>query len=457
MMTKNDHQERSVEKTVRDIRRATRRNYSAEEKIRIVLEGLRGEESIAELCRREGINTNIYYRWSKEFLEAGKKRLAGDIVREATSDEVRNLRTEARALKETLAELLMENRLLKKKHDRRWGGRYMRYSASEKFEIIRLVEQSSLSVQQTLTRLGLRRSTFYGWLKRYQEGGIDGLGDRKPSRQWVWNKLPEDQQAAIIKLALDKPELSPRELAVTYTDEQFSFVSESTVYRLLKAHDLITSPAYILMQARDKFQHPTTRINEMWQTDFTYFKITGWGWYYLSTVLDDFSRFIIAWRLCTTMSARDVSDTLDDALRFTRLDQVKVKHKPRLLSDNGPSYISSELAHYLEDQNMTHTRGKPYHPQTQGKIERWHRSLKNQILLENYYFPDELQDRIRQFVDYYNHERYHESLNNLTPADVFNGRGQSILDERKKIKHQTLAMRRRMYYDNHAKFSNMMS
>lgn len=333
----------------------------------------------------------------------------------------------------------------------------MRYSASEKFEIIRLVEQSSLSVQQTLTRLGLRRSTFYGWLKRYQEGGIDGLGDRKPSRQWVWNKLPEDQQAAIIKLALDKPELSPRELAVMYTDEQFSFVSESTVYRLLKAHDLITSPVYILMQARDKFQHPTTRINEMWQTDFTYFKITGWGWYYLSTVLDDFSRFIIAWRLCTTMSARDVSDTLDDALRFTRLDQVKVKHKPRLLSDNGPSYISSELAHYLEDQNMTHTRGKPYHPQTQGKIERWHRSLKNQILLEKYYFPDELQDRIRQFVDYYNHERYHESLNNLTPADVFNGRGQSILDERKIIKHQTLAMRRRMYYDNHAKFSNMMS
>jgi putative transposase len=333
----------------------------------------------------------------------------------------------------------------------------MRYSASEKFEIIRLVEQSSLSVQQTLIRLGLRRSTFYGWLKRYQEGGIDGLEDRKPSPRWVWNKLPEDQQVAIIKLALDKPELSPRELAVTYTDEQFNFVSESTVYRLLKAHDLITSPAYILMQARDKFQHPTTRINEMWQTDFTYFKIIGWGWYYLSTVLDDFSRFIIAWRLCTTMSTHDVADTLDDALRFTGLDQVKIKHKPRLLSDNGPSYISSELAHYLEKQNMAHTRGKPYHPQTQGKIERWHRSLKNQILLENYYFPGELQDRICQFVDYYNHERYHESLNNLTPADVFSGRGQSILDEREKIKCRTLAMRRQMYYDNQAKISNLMS
>ena len=113
-MTEKNQQNRSVEKTVRDIRRATRRQYSAEEKIRIVLEGLRGEESIAELCRREGINTNIYYRWSKEFLEAGKKRLAGDTAREATSDEVKNLRGETRALKETVAELLMENCLLKK-------------------------------------------------------------------------------------------------------------------------------------------------------------------------------------------------------------------------------------------------------------------------------------------------------------------------------------------------------
>ncbi len=105
---------RSVEKAVRDIRRRTRKKYSAEEKIRIVLEGLRGEESIAELCRKEGLNPNVYYRWSKEFMEAGKKRLSGDTVREATSDEVKELRAETAALKETLGEMVMENRLLKK-------------------------------------------------------------------------------------------------------------------------------------------------------------------------------------------------------------------------------------------------------------------------------------------------------------------------------------------------------
>ena len=114
MRRNTNHQKASAEKVVKDIRRATRRQFGAEEKIRIVLEGLRGEDSIAELCRREGINQNLYYRWSKDFLEAGKKRLAGDTAREATSDEVRHLRSEALALKEAVADLTLDNRLLKK-------------------------------------------------------------------------------------------------------------------------------------------------------------------------------------------------------------------------------------------------------------------------------------------------------------------------------------------------------
>ena len=333
----------------------------------------------------------------------------------------------------------------------------MRYSSSEKLEIIRLVEQSSLSVKQTLTRLNIRKSTFYNWLKRLETGGVEGLADKKPSPGTPWNKLPGSEQQSIVELALEKPELSPRELAVTYTDQRVRYVSESTVYRLLKTHGLITSPAYILMHAADKFSHPTTRVNEMWQTDFTYFKVMGWGWYYLSTILDDYSRFIVAWRLCTTMSTKDVSDTLDDALRLTNLDQLKVKHKPRLLSDNGPSYISGELAQYLKANDMTYTRGKPYHPQTQGKIERWRRSLKNRILLENYYLPGELENQIQQFIHYYNHDRYHESLNNLTPADVFYGRGNEILKQRQQIKVNTLLMRKQMHYHKRAQTLNPMS
>ena len=322
----------------------------------------------------------------------------------------------------------------------------MRYTASEKLEIIHLVEQSNLAVRRTLRQLSIPKSTFYGWYRRYAEGGLEALEDHPPKPSRVWNKVPEERGAAIVEFALAEPALSPRELAVKYTDTAEYYVSESTVYRLLKAQDLIASPAFIVMQAADKFSHPTTRVNQLWQTDFTYLKVIGWGWFYLSTVLDDYSRFILAWRLCTGMAASDVSDTLEDALRFAEIEQVKVQHRPRLLSDNGPSYISGELADWLEEQGMKHTRGRPYHPMTQGKIERWHRSIKNQILLENYYLPGQLQSAIDSFVAYYNHERYHESLKNLTPADVYYDRGEKILNLRQKTKQRTLNERRRLHY-----------
>ena len=322
----------------------------------------------------------------------------------------------------------------------------MRYAAAEKLEIIRLVEQSSLSVRRTLTQLGIPRSTFYCWYERYRARDADGLEDRTPAPRRVWNKLPDSIAQAVIALALKEPELSPRELAVSFVDRQQYFVSEASVYRLLKAHDLITSPAFILMKAADTFAHPTTAPNQLWQTDFTYLRVIGWGWFYLSTVLDDFSRYILAWKLCTTMTATDVSDTLAMALRSSGLQRARVRHRPRLLSDNGPSYLSAQLGSWLEEHGLTHTRGKPYHPMTQGKIERYHRSMKNQILLENYYLPGQLEERLAEFVDYYNLRRYHESLNNLPPADVFFGRGQTILTRRQNIKLKTIELRRRLHH-----------
>ena len=258
----------------------------------------------------------------------------------------------------------------------------------------------------------------------------------------MWNRIPSEIHEQIIQLALEQSELSRRELAVRFTDEQRYFVSEATVYRLLKAHDLITSPAYVVIKAADRFHTQTTRPNEMWQTDFTYFKIIGWGWMYLSTVLDDFSRYIIAWKHCSTMRAEDVTDTLDMALVASGCDQAQVRHKPRLLSDNGPSYIAGELAEYIDAQQMSHVRGAPFHPQTQGKIERWHQTLKNRILLENYFLPGDLEAQIDAFVEHYNHRRYHESLDNVTPADAYFGRAQTIIKQRERIKRQTIEHRR---------------
>jgi transposase InsO family protein/transposase-like protein len=318
----------------------------------------------------------------------------------------------------------------------------MRYPASEKLEIIRLVERSHLPVRRTLDKLGIPSTTFYRWYDRYQGFGETGLEDRTSGPGRVWNRIPDDIRQRIVEMALDEPELSPRELAVKFTDEKSYFVSEASVDRLLKAHDLITSPAFVVIKAADEFKDKTTAPNLLWQTDFTYLKVIGWGYFYLSTILDDYSRYIVAWKLCTNMKAGDVTDTLELALEASGCDSATVLHKPRLLSDNGSSYISHDLAKWLGDRQMDHVRGAPNHPQTQGKIERWHQTLKNRVLLENYYLPGALEQAVDAFVEYYNHRRYHESLENVTPADAYFGRGQAILNERRETKEKTMKQRR---------------
>ena len=295
------------------------------------------------------------------------------------------------------------------------------YNGSEKLAIIRLVEDSELSIRRTLVEINVSRSSFYRWYQAYERDGPDGLHNHSRASRQHWNKIPDSVRELVVDVALDQPELTPRELAWHLTDTHEYFISESSVYRILKAHDLVTSPQFVVMSAADAFQNPTRRVHELWQTDFTYFRVVGWGWYFLSTILDDYSRYIISWRLTTTMAASDVTDTLEDALEATGLTEARVHHKPRLLSDNGPCYISKELREWLQDQDMKHTRGAPYHPMTQGKIERYHRSMKNVVKLEHYYFPWELENAITEWVAHYNHERYHESLDNVTPADVYNG------------------------------------
>jgi putative transposase len=321
----------------------------------------------------------------------------------------------------------------------------MRHSQSEKMEIIRLVENSGLGVKRTLAELDINRSTFYDWYRRYRESGYDGLAPQRSQRRCFWNAIPPDVKQKVVETALEHLDKSPRQLAWYLTDTQGYYISESSVYRILKAHDLITSPNYTVLSAKDKFDQPTTRVNQLWQTDFTYLRVIYWGWYYLSTVMDDYSRYILSWRLCRSMSADDVKQTLDLAIAESGVDHVYVRHRPRLLSDNGPCYISGEFKQYLSDRGFSHTRSRPYHPMTQGKIERYHRSMKNVLLLDNYYSPDELKAEIEAFVEYYNYRRYHESLDNVTPADVYTGRAVKIHEERERIKERTMKLRKQNY------------
>jgi putative transposase len=319
----------------------------------------------------------------------------------------------------------------------------MKFTTSEKQELKQLVINSEIGVNRTLREIGLNKSTFYKWYKAYSDYGIDGLVNAKRPSRRQWNSIPQIQKNILVELALNHPELSSRELAFKLTDEQQIFISESSVYRILKARGLITAPAHIFLSASDEFTNKTGFVHQMWQTDFTYFKILGWGWYYLSTVLDDYSRYIVHWELCEGMKVQDVKRTLDRAIIKAK---IVTKQRPRLLSDNGSCYIASELREYLKDRyNMDQVHGRPLHPQTQGKIERYHRTMKNVVKLDNYYYPEELIRALEKFVTNYNNHRYHESLKNLTPADVYYGRGELILKERERLKQEAIRKRRASY------------
>ena len=319
----------------------------------------------------------------------------------------------------------------------------MRFTASEKQEIIHIVTRSEIGVNRSLREIGLNKSTFYNWYKLYSDHGVDGLAPSKRDSNRQWNSIPQKQKNLVVELALEYPELSSRELAHKLTDEQQIFISESSVYRILKAAGLITTPAHIFLSAADEFSKKTKFVHEMWQTDFTYFKILGWGWYYLSTVLDDYSRYIVHWEVCEGMKVQDVKRTIDTAIIKAR---IVTKQRPKLLSDNGSCYVAGELKKYLLDNHdMSQIHGRPFHPQTQGKIERYHRTMKNVVKLDNYYCVEELERALEKFVHTYNNERYHESLENLTPADVYFGRGERILSERKRIKINAFKNRRTAY------------
>ena len=233
-----------------------------------------------------------------------------------------------------------------------------------------------------------------------------------------------------------------------FTDEQKYFVSEASVYRLLKAHDLITSPAYVVIKAANEFKDKTTAINQLsLQTDFTYLKITGWGWYYL---LNRARRLLRA----TSWPGSCVPPPCAPMTLLRRLGTWRSPCRRALITspsctghgfsqDNGSSYVAGDLARWLQDKGMEHVRGAPYHPQTQGKIERWHQTLDRIAFYSTTTTCLVISNgRLTPSSEHYNHVRYHESINNLTPADVYLGRAGTILAERQRIKRATIANRR---------------
>lgn len=316
-------------------------------------------------------------------------------------------------------------------------------SADKKRELIELVRRSPQPKRATIAELGMARSTFYRWQRRYRDQGEAGLVDRKPEPGTVWNRLRPAEKTTILETALQQPDLSPRELACYVTDHAGFTVSEASVYRVLKRYGLARTITLVGFPAGKEFRVKTTVPNQMWQSDASYYFVVGWGWYYSIEVLDDYSRFVLASDLKPDMTASSISDVVEQAVAFSGMRQVPIEDRTKLLSDHGSGYLARAFEEYLRMLEIRHIYCAPHHPQTNGKIERFHETLRARMNLLVYTSPDELRRTMQDFIEYYNHRRYHEAIGNVTPADVYYGRREEILRRRAEQKQRTIEQRLR--------------
>ena len=316
-------------------------------------------------------------------------------------------------------------------------------TGQERQALIEQLEGRGRDRRQLLESLKVPESTYYYWRKLYQEGGPLALDKNgKTVALKVWNKLTGAEELLILRVGREHPELSPRLIAVKISDEEEFYVSESTVLRVLKKHGLSAPRPLAALPALKEWRHKTTRINEIWQIDATNLFIVGWGYYKLIPVLDDFSRKILAWVLMPDESCDSVSHAVEAATEAVGLKSwPEDTARPILLSDNGSGFASDDLQKYLGMHGIRHIFGKPYHPQTQGKVERFNRRIKEGLCLLVYCSPAELENAIREAIARYN-TTPHEALKNVSPNDVYAGRQKEILERRAKKKSWSIARRK---------------
>jgi len=292
--------------------------------------------------------------------------------------------------------------------------------------------------RQALAELGIARSTYYRW-RQDQRG--EGLEPHSGDRGRPWNRLTPEEEGKTLATARDFPELSSRQLAAWITDNAGFAVSESTVYRILRKEGLVKRLEVQLVAGKE-YHAKTTRPHQMWATDASYFRVVGWGYYYLVTVMDDYARFILAWKLQRDMSANSLIEVIQEAVDVTGMTEVLVEDRTKLLSDNGAGYVCRAFRDYLHLVGIRHILAAPFHPQTNGKLERYHQTIKREVNQVPYELPGQLERAIADFVEYYNFRRYHKALGNVTPADVLYGRREQILQRRKEVQAQTIQHRR---------------
>ena len=312
-------------------------------------------------------------------------------------------------------------------------------STAMKAEVLKQVAASTAPTRQVLKELDIPKSTYYRWRAGTMSPG-------RSSRRVPWNRITDGERQRVLAVARASPAWSSRQVAAWITDNDRFSVSETSVFRILKGEGLVKR-LELRQPASAEYRHKSTAPHQLWATDASYFRVAGWGYYYMVTVMDDFSRFILAWRLQVDMTSASLIEVVQDAVDLTGMTDVPVDDRTRLLSDNGPGYISRLFRKYLQLVSIRHILAAPFHPQTNGKLERYHQTLKRDVNQVPYDVPGELEAAIGQFVEFYNYRRYHKALKDITPADMLAGRRDEILGRRREVRERTIAQRR---LSNHA-------
>jgi transposase InsO family protein len=317
-------------------------------------------------------------------------------------------------------------------------GDYTKVPADDKLDIIQFIQACPWPVKRSLQVLGLARSTFYDWLDRYRRHGFRGLVGLPRPPIMPENRLLEAERAQIIATAKSLPLEGYRKVA-SYVEREGVYVSRTTVYRILSRAGLLTTRKTKKKTAGERYVNEPRRPGELWATDISYIFVEGYGFFYLFSVLDTCSRYVIHWELRPTMTTEDAMQVVRAAVRKAG---ITAEHGLRLLHDNGTQFVSRKFKQFLKDLKIEQVRTAYRHPETNGRLERFHLTLKDAtVRLQSYPTPDAARAGIEDFIYEYNSQRPHQALDYVTPASVHFGYANELRLRRQRNHEQARAYR----------------
>ena len=306
-----------------------------------------------------------------------------------------------------------------------------------------MINTSRLSIKDTCELLKLSPRRYYRWKKNFEDNGISGLADQDTGPNLPYNKILPEEREAILQAADKYTDLKHRKLVPKLADECSVSVSASTVYRVLKEDGQIPSRDTPGEEgsSNEDFDYTPDEPNELWQMDISYIPIKNHDFWYLISALDDYSRRIMSHILSPTMGADDLIEVVDNGI----LDYELAQNPPKFLTDNGTQMTSNRFREYVDGLEVEHLRAAYNHPETIGKIERYHKTVKHEgVFPKGYDDPFAAKKGIKEFIHYYNYERPHEALGQVTPHQMYTDQAEEIKNRREKLKQESLEKRQKI-------------